>query len=78
MEVERKGYQKFDETLLRKVAVDYVESVTRQGMACCEHTCNNIAMNQFGRQYPLRAGFGVAGDHCLSSSNRSSCPRVRM
>ncbi|BBO92486.1 cobaltochelatase subunit CobN [Desulfosarcina ovata] len=47
MEVERKEYQKFDEQMLRKVAVDYVESVARQGMACCEHTCNNIAMNQF-------------------------------
>jgi cobaltochelatase CobN len=47
MEVERKEYQKFDETMLRKVAADYIESVADKGMACCEHTCNNIALNQF-------------------------------
>jgi len=47
MEVERKGYQKLDEKLLQKIAVDYVASVVTQGMACCEHTCNNIALNQF-------------------------------
>jgi len=47
MEVERKGYQKFDKRLLEKVAADYVASVVTKGMACCEHTCNNIALNQF-------------------------------
>ncbi|KAF5432535.1 cobaltochelatase CobN, partial [Candidatus Methanophagaceae archaeon] len=47
MEVERKGYQKFDKKLLQKVAADYIASVVTRGMACCEHTCNNIALNQF-------------------------------
>ncbi len=47
MEVERKGYQKFDEKMLQKLAVEYVESVADQGMACCEHTCNNLALNHF-------------------------------
>ena len=47
MEVDRKEYQKFDEQMLRKAAVNYVESVASQGMACCEHTCNNLALNQF-------------------------------
>ena len=47
MEVERKGYQKFDEKMLQALAADYVASVAEQGMACCEHTCNNIALNQF-------------------------------
>lgn len=47
MEVERKEYQKLDEKLLQKVAADYVASVVTKGMACCEHTCNNIALNQF-------------------------------
>ena len=44
---EGKGYQKLDEKLLQKIAVDYVASVVTKGMACCEHTCNNIALNQF-------------------------------
>ena len=46
LEVERKGYQKLDKKLLQKIARDYVTSVATQGMACCEHTCNNIALNQ--------------------------------
>jgi cobaltochelatase CobN len=33
--------------MLQKLAVEYVESVADKGMACCEHTCNNIALNQF-------------------------------
>jgi cobaltochelatase CobN len=47
MEVDRKGYQKFDEKMLQQLAAEYVESVADQGLACCEHTCNNIALNQF-------------------------------
>jgi cobaltochelatase CobN len=47
MEVDRKGYQKFDEKMLQKLAAEYVESVADKGLACCEHTCNNIALNQF-------------------------------
>jgi cobaltochelatase CobN len=47
MEVERKGYQKFDKEMMQKLAVKYVESVADKGMACCEHTCNNLALNQF-------------------------------
>ncbi len=47
MEVDRKGYQKFDKEMLRKLAAEYVESVADKGLACCEHTCNNIALNQF-------------------------------
>ncbi len=47
MEVDRKGYQEFDEKMLQKLAAEYVESVADQGMACCEHTCNNLALNQF-------------------------------
>jgi cobaltochelatase CobN len=47
MEVDRKGYQKFDQKTLQKLAAEYVESVADKGLACCEHTCNNIALNQF-------------------------------
>ncbi len=47
MEVDRKGYQKFDQKMLQKLAAEYVESVADKGLACCEHTCNNIALNQF-------------------------------
>ncbi|MDI6890304.1 MAG: hypothetical protein QMC83_05105 [Thermodesulfovibrionales bacterium] len=46
LEVKRKGYQKFDEKMLNKLAKEYIESVATQGMACCELTCNNIALNQ--------------------------------
>ncbi len=47
MEVDRKGYQKFDTQMMQNLAIEYVESVADKGMACCEHTCNNIALNQF-------------------------------
>jgi cobaltochelatase CobN len=47
MEVDRKGYQKFDQKTLQKLAAEYVESVADKGLACCEHTCNNIALSQF-------------------------------
>ncbi|MBN1907392.1 MAG: cobaltochelatase subunit CobN [Deltaproteobacteria bacterium] len=47
MEVERKGYQKFEKEMLQKAAAEYIKSVADKGMACCEHTCNNIALNQF-------------------------------
>ncbi len=47
MEVDRKGYQKFDKKMLQALAAEYVESVADKGLACCEHTCNNIALNQF-------------------------------
>ena len=47
LEVDRKEYQKLDEKMLRQLAAEYVQSVVDKGMACCEHTCNNIALNQF-------------------------------
>ena len=47
MEVDRKGYQNFDQETLRELAAEYVESVAEKGLACCEHTCANIALNQF-------------------------------
>lgn len=46
LEVERKGYQKFDKKLLQKIAAEYAASVATHGVACCELTCNNIALNQ--------------------------------
>jgi cobaltochelatase CobN len=33
--------------MLQELAAEYVESVADQGLACCEHTCNNLALNQF-------------------------------
>ncbi len=47
LEVERKGYQKFDKKMLEKIAKEYIESVVRHGMACSDNTCDNIKLNRF-------------------------------
>ncbi len=46
LEAVRKGYWKADESLKKKLAVEYAVNVVEKGIACCDHTCNNPLMNQ--------------------------------
>ena len=46
LEAIRKKYWDAPEKVKRKLAVDYTMSVIEKGIACCDHTCNNPALNQ--------------------------------
>ena len=42
----RKGYWKADDSVKKKLAVEYAVNVVEKGVACCDHTCNNPFLNQ--------------------------------
>ena len=46
LEAVRKGYWQPSEQVQQKLARDYINSMLKQGVACCDHTCNNPALNQ--------------------------------
>jgi cobaltochelatase CobN len=46
LETVRKGYWNPSDEVRRKLSVDYAMSVIERGIACCDHTCNNPALNQ--------------------------------
>jgi cobaltochelatase CobN len=46
LETVRKGYWKPDESVTKKLAVEYAVNVVEKGVACCDHTCNNPMLNQ--------------------------------
>jgi cobaltochelatase CobN len=46
LETARKGYWDPSDEVRRKLSVDYATSVIERGVACCDHTCNNPALNQ--------------------------------
>ena len=46
LEAVRKEYWQPDLATRQAVAAEYAQSVIRQGMACCDHTCNNPLLNQ--------------------------------
>ena len=46
LEAIRKGYWKADKKILQKLSVEYALNVINRGVACCDHTCNNPALNQ--------------------------------
>ena len=46
LEAVRKEYWKPDLAARQSIAAEYAQSVIRQGMACCDHTCNNPLLNQ--------------------------------
>jgi cobaltochelatase CobN len=60
MEVERKGYQKFDKEMLEKLAAEYIKSVAEMGMACSEHICDNVALNRFAANIMSAPGMVTA------------------
>ena len=45
LESIRKDYWQADETTRRKLAAEYAVNVVEQGVACCDHTCNNPLLN---------------------------------
>ncbi len=47
LEAIRKGYWKASNKVKITLAREYVRDVVRNGVACCEHTCNNPFLNQF-------------------------------
>ncbi len=46
LEAVRKDYWSAPMTVRQRLAAEYAKSVIRQGMACCDHTCNNPLLNQ--------------------------------
>ncbi len=46
LEAVRKEYWKAPLATRQSLASAYAQSVIRQGMACCDHTCNNPLLNQ--------------------------------
>ena len=46
LEAVRKGYWEAPMPVRQTLAAEYAKSVIRQGMACCDHTCNNPLLNQ--------------------------------
>ena len=46
LEAVRKHYWKPASSIRQQLARQYALSVIRQGMACCDHTCNNPLLNQ--------------------------------
>jgi cobaltochelatase CobN len=45
LESIRKDYWRADDTTKRKLAAEYAVNVVEQGVACCDHTCNNPLLN---------------------------------
>lgn len=45
LESIRKEYWQADEATRRKLAAEYAVNVVEQGIACCDHTCNNPLLN---------------------------------
>ena len=46
LEAVRKDYWNAPQQIRQTLAAEYAVSVIRQGMACCDHTCNNPMLNQ--------------------------------
>lgn len=46
LESVRKGYWAPEDKVKRKLAAEYALNVIDRGIACCDHTCNNPALNQ--------------------------------
>ena len=46
LEAIRKEYWNAPEKIKKKLAVEYALNVIEKGFACCDHTCNNPALNQ--------------------------------
>ena len=46
LEAVRKDYWNASEDIKKRLSKDYAMSVIEKGLACCDHTCNNPALNQ--------------------------------
>ncbi|MBS3763501.1 MAG: cobaltochelatase subunit CobN, partial [Planctomycetes bacterium] len=49
LEVVRKNYWDPDREVVQRLAKEYAESVKKEGLACCDHTCNNPALTEYTR-----------------------------
>ncbi len=47
LEVVRKGYWKPTQEVIDRLAEEYAQSVQDEGLACCDHTCNNPALTEY-------------------------------
>lgn len=47
LEADRKEYWKAPDKMKNELSKTFAMSVIEKGVACCEHTCNNPALNQF-------------------------------
>lgn len=47
LEADRKGYWETPEEMKKNLARSYALNVIENGVACCEHTCNNPMLQQF-------------------------------
>ena len=56
LEAVRKNYWNAPAEIRRTLAAEYARSVIRQGMACCDHTCNNPLLNQMVVSLIFRLG----------------------
>ena len=46
LEAIRKGYWNADDRIKQRLAAQYAVNVVENGVACCDHTCNNPMLNQ--------------------------------
>ena len=46
LEAVRKDYWAADDQTVQNLAVEYAVNVVQEGVACCDHTCNNPFLNQ--------------------------------
>jgi cobaltochelatase CobN len=46
LEAARKGYWNASDEIKRELAANYAMSVINRGIACCDHTCNNLRFHQ--------------------------------
>ena len=46
LEAVRKGYWHPSREVVQRLAASYAVSVAQEGVACCDHTCNNPLLNQ--------------------------------
>lgn len=47
LEADRKKYWEAPDKMKKSLAKTYAENVIKNGVACCEHTCNNPMLQQF-------------------------------
>lgn len=47
LEAVRKGYYQAEREVLERLTMEYVETIKKIGLACCEHTCNNLLLRDF-------------------------------
>lgn len=65
LEVVRKGYWHPSEEDKQTLAKEYVETVAKHGVACCEHTCNNPAFQEYVMN--VLSGSGLADQDSLNT-----------